>query len=83
MKTKISYTKSKISANYGMLVHMAVCTLLATVCCMHLLYRSSAWIFCTSVQMGLWLWLLPLTLLNNFTAFLKCPLTPVNIHWVY
>ena len=64
-------------------VYARVHTPLAAMLCMHLLYRSSAWMFCTSVQMGLWLWLLPLTLLNNFAAFLKCPLTPVSIHWVY
>lgn len=45
---------------------------------------SFAWTFCTSVQMGLGLWLLPPTLLNSYTTLSKCPLTPLRVqleHW--
>ena len=66
--------------------HVHACTYpthFQLLCPLHLLCSYSAWMFCMSVQMGLWLWLPPPTSLSNLAAFWRCPLNPVSIQLVF
>ena len=70
---------SRSSSNY---VHVRLLSIMYMHC--YTCYTCSffAWMFFTSVQMGLWLWLPLLISLNSCTTLSRCPLTPPRVQLV-